>query len=137
MRGRPPKLIVSTARRMWADAENCTKPVLDLLFRTADARRMVLTLIASEPITWPNSAYVRSLVIAPGQDAVNTRIAGLVGPGDLVVTNDAALTALVTSKSARVVPSRDASGLAGQLDSLFTVPPAPVAKPAASEELEG
>ncbi len=92
LKGRPPKSHVTPSRKIWVDADTCPPSILEVLFRVADGRRLVLTLVASQPQQWPHCAYIRSLVVPPGADAVTNRIDAMINEGDLVITGDMTLT---------------------------------------------
>lgn len=100
MRGRPPKSPVIPSRKIWVDADTCPPNIMDVLFHMAEARRLILTLVATESQTLPNSAYIRSLVVPPGDGVVSGKIAAMIDQGDLVLTNDAPLAQAAAQKKA-------------------------------------
>ena len=108
MRGRPPKSPVVPSNKIWVDADRCPAPILQLLFRFADTRRMILTVVARKTQSWPDSPYVRGLVLGEGFDATE-RITAMMDEGDYVVTDDAGLATAaqrrrVTALSTRGLP---------------------------------
>ena len=98
MKGRPPKSHVTPSRKIWVDADACPPSILEVLFRVAEGRRLVLTLVASKPQQWPHCAYIRSLVVPPGVDAVTNRLDAMINEGDLVITGDATLAQSAAKK---------------------------------------
>lgn len=98
MRGRPPKTHVTPSRKIWVDADTCPPSILEVLFRVAEGRRLVLTLVASKPQQWPHCAYIRSLVVPPDVDAVTNRIDAMISEGDLVIASDANLLSSAAKK---------------------------------------
>lgn len=103
MKGRPTKPPANVARKIWVDADVTPRPIMDILFRTAESRRLVLTLVASRSQPLPQSAYIRSLVVSNGFDTTGTKIAAMVVEGDLVVTGDAPLAQAASRKKAAVL----------------------------------
>lgn len=106
MRGRPPKLHLSKSMRIWVDADSCPKAIKEILFRTADRRRIAVTLVGAQPNSWPNSAFIRSITVLPGFDAADQKISLMVSEGDLVVTSDVALASSVIDKKALAMSPR-------------------------------
>lgn len=100
MRGRPRKPQVTPGRKLWVDADTCPAPIMGIMFRIADRQRMTLTLVASESQQWPNSSYIRSVVIPAGISTPAQRITEMLGSGDLVITRDSALAQQVIIKQA-------------------------------------
>jgi uncharacterized protein YaiI (UPF0178 family) len=98
LKGRPPKTHVIPSKKIWVDADACPASILEVLFRVAEGRRLVLTLVASKPQQWPHCAYIRSLVVPPGDDAVTGRIDAMINEGDLVITGNALLTQSAAKK---------------------------------------
>ena len=106
MRGRPPKSSRVPSRKIWVDADTCPAPIMDVLLRTADSHRMILTLVASRSLQSHQSAYIRTLVL-PGPDAVTGKIAAMLDSGDVVVTSDGPLARAAASKSATSLDPRN------------------------------
>ena len=100
MKGRPPKSHITPSRKIWVDADACPASILEVLFRVAEGRRLVVTLVASKPQQWPHCAYIRSLVVPVGVDAVKNRIDTMINEGDLVITGDESLALNATRKKA-------------------------------------
>lgn len=82
------------------DADACPASILDVLFRVAEGRRLVVTLVASKPQQWPHCAYIRSLVVPPGVDAVKNRLDAMINEGDLIITDDESLAQSAARKKA-------------------------------------
>ena len=87
MRGAPPKLHLTRPLCVWADAESCSKSISELLFAAADRRHVTLTLISTSPRHWPNSAFIRSIVVS-GSGSVDHRMRQLAIEGDLAISDD-------------------------------------------------
>lgn len=91
---------------IWVDADACPQAVKDILYRAADRARMVTTLVANTPLRVPPSPFLRTLRVGPGADVADHRIVQEVRPGDLVVTADIPLAALVIARGARALDPR-------------------------------
>ena len=92
--------------RIWVDADACPKVIKEILFRAAERVRVPLTLVANRPLRTPRSAYVRSMQVPAGFDVADHRIVELVRTGDLVVTADIPLAALVVAKGGHALDPR-------------------------------
>lgn len=91
---------------IWVDADACPKPVKEILFRAAERVRVLLTLVANQPLRTPRSAYIRAVQVPAGFDAADHHIAQETRPGDLVVTADIPLAAAVVAKGAQALNPR-------------------------------
>ncbi|HEY0661863.1 MAG TPA: YaiI/YqxD family protein [Lysobacter sp.] len=88
----------ATAAQIWVDADACPGVIKDILFRAAERARVAVTLVANQWIRTPPSRYIRSVQVSSGLDVADTVIVQQVSPGDLVVTQDIPLAALVLEK---------------------------------------
>ena len=91
---------------IWVDADACPVPIREILYRAADRRRVMTTLVANQPLRTPGSRYIRSLQVAPGFDAADHEIVRRCGAGDLVITSDVPLAAEVIDKGAAALSPR-------------------------------
>ncbi|MCW7541609.1 YaiI/YqxD family protein [Aquabacterium sp. A7-Y] len=94
------------SRRLWVDADACPKVIKDILFRAAVRSQLLMTLVANRDLYVPPSPYIRTLRVARGFDVADDEIARQVAPGDLVVTQDIGLAALVLARDAHAVSPR-------------------------------
>lgn len=92
--------------QIWVDADACPNVIKEILFRAAERRRVVLTLVANAPMRTPPSRFVRALQVPGGLDEADRRIVELVQAGDLVVTADIPLAANVVAKGAHALNPR-------------------------------
>ncbi len=92
--------------QIWIDADACPKPVKEILFRAADRVKTSLVLVANQPMQVPPSHYIRSMVVPSGMDVADETIVRLLQPGDLVVTADIPLAALVVDKGGHALNPR-------------------------------
>jgi uncharacterized protein YaiI (UPF0178 family) len=83
---------------IWVDADACPGVIKQILFRAADRVRVRLTLVANRHLDTPASPYIRSLQVPGGFDVADHRIVQRMQAGDLVVTADIPLAALVIEK---------------------------------------
>lgn len=84
--------------RLWVDADACPTVIKDILFRAAERRQVVCTLVANRFIPVPQVPWLKSLQVPAGFDVADDRIVELIQPGDLAVTADIPLAAKVVEK---------------------------------------
>ena len=86
--------------QIWVDADACPGAVKEILYRAAARHGLPLTLVANQWLRVPPSPYIRSIQVARGFDVADSHIVDQVVPGDLVITADIPLAALVIDKQA-------------------------------------
>jgi uncharacterized protein YaiI (UPF0178 family) len=86
------------SKRIWVDADACPKVIKEILFRAADRTAVPLTLVANQPISVPNSKYIKSIQVGSGFDVADDYIVQQANAGDLVITADIPLAAEVIEK---------------------------------------
>lgn len=91
---------------IWVDADACPNVVKDILFRAAERTRVPVTLVANSWVRTPFSHYIRSVQVPAGLDVADSEIVRRCNPGDLVVTADIPLAALVLEKGALALNPR-------------------------------
>jgi hypothetical protein len=84
--------------QIWVDADACPAAVKDILFRVADRLQLQVTLVANQLIRVPGSRFIRALQVPAGADVADAEIVERLVEGDLVVTGDIPLAALVLGK---------------------------------------
>lgn len=84
--------------RIWVDADACPKVIKEILFRVAEREGIFMTLVANQPLVIPRLKNIRSLRVASGFDVADNEIVKRLDPGDLVITADIPLAALVIDK---------------------------------------
>jgi uncharacterized protein YaiI (UPF0178 family) len=92
--------------QIWIDADACPKPIKEILFRAAERVKTPLVLVANRPMQAPPSRYIQSMVVAAGMDVADDTIVRLLQPGDLVITADIPLAALVVDKGGHALNPR-------------------------------
>ena len=83
---------------IWVDADACPAVIRDILFRVAERLQLNITLVANQLIRVPGSRFIRALQVPAGPDVADAEIVARVNPGDIVVTGDIPLAALVLDK---------------------------------------
>lgn len=83
---------------IWVDADACPAVIKDILFRVAERVQLNVTLVANQLMRVPGSRFVRALQVPAGADAADAEIVARVTPGDIVITADIPLAALVLDK---------------------------------------
>ncbi|MGH8077388.1 MAG: YaiI/YqxD family protein [Lysobacter sp.] len=84
--------------QIWVDADACPGVIKDILFRAAERGQVAMTLVANHWLRTPPSLLVRAVQVPAGLDVADTVIVQQLQPGDLVVTQDIPLAALVLDK---------------------------------------
>jgi uncharacterized protein YaiI (UPF0178 family) len=91
---------------IWVDADACPRVIKEILFRAADRRQVLVTLVANKPLAKPASAFIRSLCVSGGFDVADNEIVKHLASGDLVVTSDIPLAAEVLAKGGHALSPR-------------------------------
>lgn len=91
---------------IYADADALPNPIKEILFRAAMRLRLGLTLVANKTLQIPRSEFIATIRVGQGFDVVDAAIVELVEPGDLVITADIPLAALVIEKDAHALNPR-------------------------------
>lgn len=84
--------------QIWVDADACPGVIKDILFRAAERAKVPVTLVANQWLRTPPSRFIRSIQVSGGLDVADSEIVARVQRGDLVVTQDIPLAALVLEK---------------------------------------
>ena len=72
--------------RIWVDADACPRVIKEILFRAAERKQVLLTLVANHTLPIPKSPLIRSLQVEQGFDVADDYIVAQVNAGDLVIT---------------------------------------------------
>lgn len=97
---------MSSRPQIWVDADACPAPIKEVLFRAAEREQVQVTLVANQWLRTPPSRFVRAIQVPGGFDVADAEIVERVNAGDLVVTQDIPLAALVIEKGALAVHPR-------------------------------
>lgn len=91
---------------IWVDADACPKAIKEMLFRVAERKRVMVTLVANAWLRIPPSDYIAILQVPDGPDVADDEIAVRCTAGDLVITADIPLAARVVEKGALALDPR-------------------------------
>ena len=89
--------------KILVDADACPYAVKEVLFRVAQRRQVMTTLVANQSMRVPQSKWIGSEVVGRDPDAADDRIVELVRAGDLVVTADIPLASRVIDAGGGVI----------------------------------
>ena len=84
--------------QIWVDADACPGVIKEILFRTAARHSLPLILVANQWLRVPPSPHIRAVQVPQGFDVADSHIVEQAAPGDLVITADIPLAALVIDK---------------------------------------
>jgi len=88
---------------IYVDADACPKAVKELIYRTADKRKVKTILVANNNINTPMSEFISNIIVKKGADEADNKIVELVEDGDLVISSDVPLADRVIEKGALVI----------------------------------
>lgn len=94
------------ALNIWVDADACPLVIKEILYRVANRAKIPVTLVANQMLRVPPSPWVKAIQVPSGFDVADQRIADEAQAGDIVVTADIPLAALVVAKKAWVLDPR-------------------------------
>ena len=84
--------------KIWVDADACPVVIKEILFRAATRTGIVTTLVANKLLYVPPSPNIHAMQVEKGFDVADNKIVELLEAGDLVITADIPLAALVVAK---------------------------------------
>lgn len=94
--------------QIFVDADACPIVCKEILYRVAERRQLVVTLVANQLMRVPGSRFIRALQVPAGADVADLEIVRLLATGDLVVTSDIPLASLVLEKGGFALNPRGA-----------------------------
>lgn len=92
--------------QIWVDADACPKEIKEILFRAAERVGVPLILVANKPLRTPPSSYIKAIQVPAGFDVADNNIVRQIQQGDLVITADIPLAALVIEKGGHALNPR-------------------------------
>lgn len=92
--------------QIWVDADACPKVIKEVLFRAADRAQVATILVANQLIRTPASRFIRAVQVPAGFDVADNHIVQSAESGDLVITADIPLAALVIERGAHALNPR-------------------------------
>jgi uncharacterized protein YaiI (UPF0178 family) len=94
---------------LWVDADAAPRDVKDICLRAAERLRLPAVLVANQRLMVPpGSAYATAVRVEGGPDAADRHIAEHAAAGDVAVTADIPLAALLVPKGVAVIDPRGA-----------------------------
>jgi uncharacterized protein len=84
--------------RIWVDADACPVVIKEMLYRAAIRVQVSTTFVANTYLKLPPSPFIQLLTVPKGFDVADNRIVQELTAGDLVITADIPLAALVIAK---------------------------------------
>lgn len=94
------------AIQIWVDADACPVVIKEILFRAAERTRIMTTLVANRLLRVPPSPFIRALQVPGGFDVADNKIVEAMQAGDLVITADIPLAALVIGRGGHALNPR-------------------------------
>lgn len=91
---------------IWVDADACPNSVKEILYRSANRLHINMTLVANRLLHTPPSPWIKAMQVPSGFDVADARIVELLAAGDLVITADIPLAALVIDKGGHALNPR-------------------------------
>ena len=92
--------------KIWVDGDACPQPIKSILFKTAERRKVLTTLVANVSLRVPKSEFIKSVTVPYGADVADKRIVQLMSAGDIVVTGDIPLAAEVVENEGVAIGTR-------------------------------
>lgn len=98
---------MNQALRIWIDADAAPRDVKELVFRSAKRLKIETVLVANQRLQTPvGNPLVSAVWVDGGADVADQYIASHAAPGDLVVTQDIPLAALLVPNAVAVLDPR-------------------------------
>ena len=79
--------------KIWVDADACPVVIKEILFKASNRTGVIVTLIANQYISIPNSKTIKMIRVPGGFDRADNEIINRMEPGDLIITSDIPLAA--------------------------------------------
>ena len=92
--------------KIWVDADACPGPVRDILLRASQRLETPIVFVANRALSLPRSKLVSTVQVGAGLDVADQHIAASAQKGDLAVTQDIPLAALLVPRGVVVLDPR-------------------------------
>ena len=93
--------------KLWLDADAAPRDVKEVCYRASDRRALETVLVANQRLTLPvGYAHLTAVRVEGGPDVADRYIAEHAEPGDVAVTADIPLAALLVPKGVVVIDPR-------------------------------
>ena len=94
------------ALTIWVDGDACPGAIKEIVLRAAERTQVVVVFVANKLLHLPPSRVARAVRVAAGPDVADSHIVLHSEPGDLVVTADIPLAALLVPKGVVAIDPR-------------------------------
>jgi uncharacterized protein YaiI (UPF0178 family) len=95
------------AVKLWIDADAAPREVKEIVFRASERLKLSTVLVANQRIQLPlGYAYLSAVRVDGGPDVADRHIADEAEPGDVCVTADIPLAAILVAKGVLVIDPR-------------------------------
>lgn len=91
---------------IWIDADACPKVCRDMLIRASARTGIQLNFVSNHAIPLPKSPTIRSIRVQAGFDRADQRISDEIQEGELLISQDIPLAAIVVAKGCQVITPR-------------------------------
>ena len=92
---------------LWVDADAAPRDVKEIVFRAAKRLELTTVLVANHRLSTPaNNPWVTAVLVRHGPDVADHYIAERADPGDLAVTADIPLAAVLVEAGVQVIDPR-------------------------------
>jgi small GTP-binding protein len=92
---------------LWIDADAAPRDVKEVVYRAAERLRLDTVLVANQRLVVPaGMPFVSAVWVSGGPDVADRHIADHAAPGDVAVTADIPLAAILVGKGVRVIDPR-------------------------------
>lgn len=93
--------------KIWVDADAAPRDVKEIVYRAAQRLQLRCVLVANRRLSTPlNNVYVSSVWVQGGPDVADRYIAEHASAGDVVITADVPLAAILVDKNIVVIDPR-------------------------------
>jgi uncharacterized protein len=93
--------------RIWIDADAAPRDVKEVVFRAAKRLELQTIMVANQRLSKPlDNAFISTVLVQGGPDVADQYIADHAIPGDLAITADIPLAAILVEKGIVVVDPR-------------------------------
>jgi uncharacterized protein len=93
--------------KIWIDADAAPRDVKEIVFRAAQRLKLEAVLVANRRLAVPpHNPFVSAVVVSGGPDVADQHIADHAAAGDLAITADIPLAAILVEKGVRTLDPR-------------------------------
>ena len=92
--------------RLWVDADACPRDAKELIYRAAGRFEIPTVLVANAALSLPRLAHVSLMRVKQGLDIADAAIVQESQAGDVAITADVPLAALLVAKGVEVIDPR-------------------------------